>query len=523
MPVLGNLYIGSRPVVGASGGFRAYDPDQGVAIEPLFNTADAAQGDAACDMAAEAFQPYRQLDLETRAAFLETIADRILDLGDELIVRAVSETGLPRARIEGEKGRAVGQLRLFAQVVRRGDFLEARIDHAILDRLPAPRPDLRLRKVPLGPVAVFGASNFPLAFSVVGGDTASAFAAGCPVVVKGHSAHPGVSELAASAVAAAVEDCGVPPGVFSMLLGSGVDVGTRLVAHPAIKAVGFTGSRTGGVALMKVAQARREPIPVYAEMSSINPIILFPGAVRDRGAAIGAEFVQALTLGAGQFCTNPGLVLALETPALADFIASAARAMEASVAATMLTPGIHQAYRKGIEALQAHAEVGVAAEGQARDGCRAQPVLFTTDAESFLKHETLSSEVFGPASLVVKCADPAELISVIESLEGQLTAGLHISENDYADAARIVPLLEIKVGRILVNGFGTGVEVADAMVHGGPFPATSDGRSTSVGTLAIDRFLRPVSYQNLPAQLLPDGLDDANTLRLRRLEDGGRA
>jgi NADP-dependent aldehyde dehydrogenase len=312
----------------------------------------------------------------------------------------------------------------------------------------------------------------------------------------------------------------MPPGVFSLLFDAGLAVGAQLVSHPAIKAVGFTGSRGGGMALTRIAQARDQPIPVYAEMSSINPVILFPGALDERGEEIGQQFVQALTLGAGQFCTNPGLVLAVEGPALARFMAGATKGVEASVASTMLTPGIHQAYVDGVETLRAHAGVSVVARGVAAEGHRARPALFETDARTFLAHAALRHEIFGPTALVVRCADLADLAAVIAGLEGQLTAALHVSESDYADAKEILPALETKVGRILVNGFGTGVEVADAMVHGGPFPATSDGRSTSVGSLAIDRFLRPVSYQNFPSRLLPTGLLDAKLHGAPRLGDG---
>jgi NADP-dependent aldehyde dehydrogenase len=432
----------------------------------------------------------------------------------------MAESGLPRARLEGERARTVGQLRMFASVVREGSFLEARIDPALPERKPLPRPDLRLRNVAVGPVAVFGASNFPLAFSVAGGDTASALAAGCPVVAKAHPAHPGTSELVGRAVAKAVSASGLPAGVFSLLLDSGIEVGKRLVSNPHIAAVGFTGSRGGGTALMKLAAERPVPIPVYAEMSSINPVILFPAALASRGAEIGKAFVSALTLGSGQFCTNPGLILAMEGPGLDAFVAAASEALTGVAAQTMLTPGIHRAYCAGVAALESNPAVKALARGQAGTDYQGQPVLFSTEARAFLDDHRLGEEVFGASSLVVRCRNEGEIRAVLERLEGQLTAALHMDEADHAAARTLLPVLERRVGRILVNGFGTGVEVGHAMVHGGPYPATSDGRTTSVGSLAIQRFLRPVCYQDLPDALLPKALREGNPLGIWRRIDG---
>jgi NADP-dependent aldehyde dehydrogenase len=426
---------------------------------------------------------------------------------------------LPRARLEGERGRTVGQLKLFAGVVRRGGWMGVRIDPALPDRAPLPRPDLRLRMIPLGPVAVFGASNFPLAFSTAGGDTASALAAGCPVVVKGHPAHPATGELVAGAIRAAVAACGLPAGVFSHLTGPGNDLGTALVQDPRIAAVGFTGSRGGGLALVGLAQARDVPIPVFAEMSSVNPVVLLPEALRARGAALGTAFVASLTMGAGQFCTNPGLIVAIEGDGLDAFVHAAAEGLEKADAATMLTGGIHAAYEQGVAALQANDAVETVAMGKAGQGvAQGRAAFFATSAAKFLADKALGHEVFGAASLLVRCKDEAEMRSVLAASEGQLTATIHMDEGDTTLAARLIPLLERKAGRILANGWPTGVEVAHAMVHGGPFPATSDGRSTSVGSLAIDRFLRPVSYQNLGAALLPEVLRDGTSVP--RLIDG---
>jgi NADP-dependent aldehyde dehydrogenase len=378
-----------------------------------------------------------------------------------------------------------------------------------------------MRKVPLGPVAVFGASNFPLAFSVAGGDTASALAAGCPVVVKAHSAHLGTSELVAKAVQQAVADCGLPEGVFSMLIGEGREIGQSLVAHPAIKAVGFTGSRQGGLALMRTAAARKEPIPVYAEMSSINPVFMLPGALAEKGAALAQGFVDSLTLGVGQFCTNPGLAIGLAGAQLDAFRDAAACALPGKGAGTMLTAGIHKAYLDGVQRRSGIEGVQLVARGSDQGaGCAAQAGLYQCDAATFLANPDLEEEIFGPASLLVSCRDEAEMLAVANHLEGQLTATVHAVASDRSLAAALLPTLERKAGRILFNGFPTGVEVSHAMVHGGPFPATSDSRTTSVGATAIERFLRPVCYQDVPAELLPEPLRDDNPWSLARMVDG---
>jgi NADP-dependent aldehyde dehydrogenase len=521
MQLTGNLLIGHQSVRGTHGAIRAINAATGEQIEPAFGGATAADLEAACALAWSAFDVYRETAPEVRAQFLETIAQNILDLGDDLVERCVIESGLPRARIEGERGRTVGQLRMFAGVVRNGDFLGVRIDPAQPERKPLPRVDLRLRHVGLGPVAVFGASNFPLAFSVAGGDTASALAAGCPVIAKAHSAHPGTSELVGRAIQKAVKDCGMPEGTFSLLFDSGRDIGQGLVSDHRIKAAGFTGSRGGGTALMKLAAARPEPIPVYAEMSSINPVLLFPAALKNRAEAIGRAFVQSLTLGAGQFCTNPGLILAVDGPDLDRFVEAASAALADAPAATMLTPGIHKAYESAVAKTAEHAEVKALARGcSAKSPNQGQAALFSTTAQAFREHVELQEETFGASSLVVRCPDLAAMRELVESLEGQLTSALHIDEADHAEARAFVPTLERRTGRILVNGFGTGVEVGHAMVHGGPFPSTADGRSTSVGSLAIYRFLRPVSYQDLPEALLPQPLKTDNPLGLNRRIDG---
>lgn len=481
----------------------------------------ASDVDAVCAAAEAAFDAYRATDAEARATFLERIGEEIVALGDVLIDTACRESGLPRGRIEGERGRTVGQLKLFAGVLRRGGWMGLRIDPAQPDRTPLPRPDLRLRMMPLGPVAVFGASNFPLAFSTAGGDTASALAAGCPVVVKQHPAHPQTGSLVAGAIRKAVAGCGMPAGVFGELVGPGNDLGRALVRDPRIAAVGFTGSRGGGLALMEIAASRAVPIPVYAEMSSINPVVLCPAALAARGGALGAAFVASLTMGAGQFCTNPGLVLAIEGEGLDAFVEAASATLIDAGAQVMLTQGIHAAYEAGVAALDAHAQVDRIATGKVGEGvARGRAAFFSTTAEAFLADAALGHEVFGASSLLVRCRDEAELAAVLARAEGQLTATIHMDDADTEFAARLVPVLERKAGRILANGWPTGVEVAHAMVHGGPFPATSDGRTTSVGSLAIDRFLRPVSYQNLPKALLPAVLRDGGQGGAPVLVDG---
>ncbi|MFG1935289.1 aldehyde dehydrogenase (NADP(+)) [Mycobacterium sp. NPDC048908] len=515
----GQMLIAGTSVRGSGTPVRGFNPSTGQSMEPAYLYGDRSHVEAACAAAAAAFAAYRSTPSEPRARFLEAIAANIEAIGGDVIARAVAESGLPEARITGEVGRTTGQLRLFADVLRDGGWNDARIDPALPDRKPLPRADIRQRSIPLGPVAVFGASNFPLAFSVAGGDTASALAAGCPVVVKGHDAHPGTSELIGHAITDAVAAAGLPAGTFSLLFGSGPELGIALVTDPRIKAVGFTGSRTAGTTLVAAAAGRPEPIPVYAEMSSINPVFLLDGALTSRGADLGRSFVGSLTLGSGQFCTNPGLVIAVDGPGLDAFLGAARDAVAQSPATPMLTPGIASNYATGVDTLSTEADLVVRGRtGDNETSCRA--ALFATDATTFQSSEALQAEVFGASSLIVRCADAAEMRAVAEQLEGQLTATVHADETDYDDARRLVSLLELKAGRILFNGWPTGVEVGHAMVHGGPYPATSDPRTTSVGSRAIERFLRPVAYQNVPKTLLPSAIADDNPDHLWRRVDG---
>ncbi|MBE7618052.1 aldehyde dehydrogenase family protein [Komagataeibacter sp. FXV2] len=520
MTLSGALLIGQRDVEGKTH-FHAINPATDARMEPAFACATHADVDAACRLAAGAFDPYRAMSFERRAAFLEQIATCLGENADAIIARAGAETALPEGRLRGEMGRTMGQLRLFATLVRQGEWSQPRIDPALPDRTPMPRADLRQRRIGVGPVAVFGASNFPLAFSVAGGDTVSALAAGCPVVCRAHPAHPGTSELVGRAIRQAMTACDMPEGVFSLLGGNGHEVGEWLVKHPAIMSVGFTGSYAGGTAIAALAAQRDVPIPVFAEMGSINPVYLCPQALAARTEALARGFVDSLTMGVGQFCTNPGIVIAPEGEAFESFVRIAAESIATRQAATMLTPGIHAAYDTGVARLARCP--GIEAVGQGNDDGapnRGRPILFRTTAEHFMRERTMRHEVFGPVSILVSCPDTATMHALTESLEGQLTITLQMDGTDTDFARALLPVFERKAGRILVNAWPTGVEVCPAMVHGGPFPATTDTRTTSVGTAAIERFLRPVCYQDLPDILLPPELARANPLGLTRLVNG---
>ncbi|WP_209426548.1 aldehyde dehydrogenase (NADP(+)) [Pararhodobacter sp. SW119] len=480
----------STPATGPSHAFSAGTPDL-VA--------------RACAAAEEAFWTFGYSSRDDRARLLEAIADEIEARAAAITAIGTAETGLPEARLNGERGRTTGQLRLFADHIRKGDYLDRRHDPALPDRQPAPRPELRMVQRPIGPVAVFGASNFPLAFSTAGGDTAAALAAGCPVVVKGHSAHPGTGEIVADAVSAAVAACGLHPGVFSLVQGGKRDVGEALVTDPRIKAVGFTGSLSGGRALFNLCAARPEPIPFFGELGSVNPMFVLPDALAARGDAIAQGWAGSLTMGAGQFCTNPGIAVVVDGPEAEAFTAAAKAALDPEAAQTMLTDGIAAAYREGRDRV-AGTEGVRAVLTSVCDRRNATPYLFETTAGAWLANHALGEEVFGPLGLIVRARDADEMRAVAHSLDGQLTCTLHLEAGDTALARELMPILERKAGRILANGFPTGVEVADSMVHGGPYPASTNFGATSVGTLSIRRFLRPVCYQNLPEDLLPEDL-----------------
>jgi len=518
MPVNGHNIIGGAYSARGSVNLQSVDATTGEALPYAFVEATPDEVDAAAEAAAAAYPIYRSLPATKRADFLDAIADELDALGDEFVATVCRETALPAGRIQGERGRTSGQMRLFATVLRRGDFFGARIDRALPNRQPLPRPDIRQYRIGLGPVAVFGASNFPLAFSTAGGDTASALAAGCPVVFKAHPGHMATTALVGAALLRAAEKTGMPKGVFNMIYG-GI-VGAALVKHPAIQAVGFTGSLRGGRALCDMAAARPQPIPVFAEMSSINPVILLPEALRVRGDKAASELAASVVLGAGQFCTNPGLVIGIRSPEFSIFLENLTARMAEQPAQTLLNAAGLESYGKGLAALAAHPGI-THLSGAKQEGSQARPQLFKADVSLLLNgDERLQEEVFGPTTVVVEVADKAELLTAIKGLHGQLTATLITEPGDLAGSEELFALLEQKVGRVLFNGYPTGVEVCDSMVHGGPYPATSDARGTSVGTLAIDRFLRPVCYQNCPDALLPDALKNANPLGIARLVDG---
>ncbi len=521
MTLHGQHLLAGTASADGSASHRATDPATGLALEPAFHEATSSDVDRALEAAEAAFQADRDRPAADRVALLERIATEIEDLGDTLVERVMAETGLPEGRVRGERGRTTGQLCLFAETVRDGSWVGARIDRAQPDREPAPKPDLRRMLIPLGPVVVFGASNFPLAFSVAGGDTASALAAGCPVVAKAHPAHPGTSELIGRAIAAAVEACGFHPGTFSLVHALEVETSQLLVTHPLTRAVGFTGSLRAGRALFDAAAARPDPIPVYAEMGSTNPVFLLPGALEDDAAAVAQGFVGSLTMGAGQFCTNPGVVVGLEDGGVDAFVREVTQQIEQTAASTMLTDGIRSGYDKGVEQLRAADGVEVVATGHAGDTATpAQPAVFVTSSRTFADNADLRDEVFGPAALVVRCADLEDMMQTARDLEGHLTATVWGTDADLEAHADLLRVLAHKVGRLLVNGFPTGVEVCPSMHHGGPYPATTDVRSTSVGTAAIERFARPVCYQNLPHAALPPELQDSNPRDLWRMVDG---
>src|SRR5829696_6348956 len=515
----GRSIIEGEPAADGGKTFRAFNPSEGREFGPEFYEATPAVVGRALDSAARAFPEYRRKSADDVAGLLEAVARALESLGDELTETARAETALPAGRLEGERGRATGQLKMFAGVVREGSWVEATIDHAEPGRKPLPKPDLRRMLIPIGPVAVFGASNFPLAFSVAGGDTASALAAGNPVVVKAHPAHPGTSELAARAVADAVKETGMPAGVFSLVQGQSPEVSLALVEHPRTKAVGFTGSLRVGRALFDAAARRPEPIPVYAEMGSVNPVFVLPGALRERGPEFAEGLKQSVTLGTGQFCTNPGLVVGVRGEFFQKFLDKTDELFANAPPGTMLNRGLLRGYKEGVERLRRLTKRGPG--GAAADESRTQAAayVFSTDAETFLDRHELGEEVFGPSTLVVACEGAEELRRVAERLEGALTATIHGTPEDLREYAWLVSALEQKAGRLVFNGFPTGVEVCAAMQHGGPYPATTDARSTSVGTAAVKRFARPVCYQNFPREALPVELRDDNPRGLWRLVD----
>ena len=499
--------------------YQAVDPTRNEKLEPIFKDATEAEIDRAAQLAAAAFETYRNATPEQRSDVLNAVATGLEAQGEAIVRQADAETALGETRLKGELARTTGQLRMFAALVLEGSWVDARIDHADPERQPLPKPDVRRMLAPLGPVAVFGASNFPLAFSVAGGDTASALAAGCPVVFKAHPAHPGTSEAVGRVVSEAAQRLGLPDGVFSLLHGRAHEVGAALVRHPAVRAVGFTGSLQGGRALFDAAARRATPIPVFAEMGSINPVFVLPGALAERAEAVAAGLAGSVTLGVGQFCTNPGLVVGLAGADLDAFVGDLAGRIAKTAPGVMLYEGVRRAFDEETARWRGASFVEVAGSSTKGDSAGAPSFVFTTSARTFLEQPSLRQEVFGPSTLVVKAADQAEMLAVARALEGQLTATLHGREDELADYGDLVSTLQDRVGRLIFNGFPTGVEVGHAMHHGGPYPATTDVRSTSVGTAAIHRFARPICYQDFPQAALPPELQD-NPRSILRMVDG---
>ncbi|WP_295815455.1 aldehyde dehydrogenase (NADP(+)) [uncultured Deinococcus sp.] len=496
--------------------FRGIKPATGEALEPAYPVTDAVALDAIVQAASDAARSYGESTGAVRSEFLTAAAANLEALGDEIVARAMLETALPEARLRGELARTANQLRLFARVAAEGSWVEARLDSPDAARTP-PKPDLRSMRVPLGPVVVFGASNFPLAFSVAGGDTASALAAGCPVIVKAHPAHPGTSALAAQALSDAARDSGLPAGVFGIVYDDGHDAGLTLTRHPLVQAVAFTGSRAGGLALLRAAQERPVPVPVYAEMSSVNPVVFTSAGIEQGGAGLAAALATSISGSGGQLCTQPGLLFVPSGEAGDAFLNATAAQLDSTPACTLLTGGIHDAYQRGTAGVRAHPGVRAITTGTPSDtGATAQ--LYSVAARDFTP--ALESEVFGPVSLAVRYDDVAEVTALMRGLEGQLTATLHAAPDELPALADLLAALQDRAGRVLFGGFPTGVEVGHATVHGGPYPATTVGAGTSVGTHAITRFTRLLAYQNFPDAALPPALQAANPLGLLRLIDG---
>ena len=521
MALTGENIIGySRGAKGTK--FRTENPATGELIPNEFFTATTSEVDEAMEKAASAFAIYKNIGGKERAAFLRDIADELTASAETLTPMAMAESGLPEARIKGETGRTCGQLRLFADLVEEGSYVDARIETAQPDRTPVPKPDLRSMQIPLGPVVVFGASNFPLAFSTVGGDTASALAAGCPVVVKGHPAHPGTSEIMAQAVIKAARNNNLPDGVFSLLFDSGIEVGVQLAKHDNAKAIAFTGSLKGGRALMDIAAARKNPIPVYAEMGSVNPTVLLPGILSEKSDKIAAGLSASVTMGVGQFCTNPGLVLGIKDEGWDRFCSELKNQLANVAQGTMLTDGICTNYHSDLDEVCKREEIDVLLKTDSVEQGKAGASLIRIKSSALRVTPELANEIFGPVSLLVECDSKDDLRETLSCLEGQLTASIHGNDNDLNENGDLITQLTALAGRVIYNAFPTGVDVSAAMVHGGPYPASSDGRSTSVGMQAILRFMRPVAFQGFPENTLPTALQSFNPLNIWQTVDGER-
>jgi len=519
--ITGKNYIGNQLSATGNKTFKTFNPLLNKENEWEITEASATEVNQAAALAAEAFKTYSKILGLKKAVFLRAIADEIEALGDDLLQVYCSESGLPNGRAMGERGRTLGQLRAFANHVEEGHWVDASIDTAQPERQPLPKVDLRKMNVALGPVVVFGASNFPLAFSTAGGDTAAALAAGCPVIVKSHPMHAGTGEMVTSAVIKAAEKTGMPKGVFSNLNSSGIEVGQALVQHPKVKAVGFTGSIRGGRALYDLAAKRNEPIPVFAEMGSVNPVILLPEALNSRAETIAKTYAGSITLGSGQFCTNPGLIIGIKSEGLTNFVNTLAKEIVKVEPSCMLHPNIAGAYEANKTKVLAQSGTKVLAGYEDEVSSNfARQVVTTVEGDTFLNNPTLHHEVFGPFSLIVQCKNKTQLETIISNLEGQLTGTIISDDNEIAAYSGVVNVLQDKVGRIIFNGVPTGVEVCPSMQHGGPYPASTDSRFTAVGVDSIKRFVRPFSFQDWPNELLPDELKNENPLGIIRLVNG---
>lgn len=516
--ITGKNYIGHNLSAKGDKSYKTFNPQLNIENNATFTEASSSEIEMACELADKAFHRFKTYSGKDKAMFLNAIADEILALDDKLIKTYCSETGLPEGRAKGERGRTVGQLRMFANLVGEGSWVEATIDTAELERQPIPKSDIRKMLVPLGPVVVFGASNFPLAYSTAGGDTAAAFAAGCPVIVKSHPMHAGTGELVASAIILAAEKTGMPNGVFSNINSSGIDVGVQLVKHPYVKAVGFTGSIKGGRALYDMASQRKEPIPVFAEMGSINPVVILPEALKNRTESLAKTYANSITLGTGQFCTNPGLILGIKSENLSNFIQSLSDEIVKIEPSCMLHPNIIGAYENNKQNAVSQPELNVVADYQSNvQSNYARQTITTVKGSTFLENPALHQEVFGPYSIVVQCESAEQLETLIMQLEGQLTGTLIADNEEASEYPKVISALQNRVGRIIFNGVPTGVEVCPSMNHGGPYPSSTDSRFTAVGIHSIKRWVRPFSYQDWPNELLPDELKNENPLGVSRL------
>ena len=514
----GKNYVGNQLSAKGTKTYTTFNPQLNIENEHVFFEATSEEINDTAALASEAFKTYRTISGAQKAAFLNAIADEILALDDELIKAYCTESGLPEGRAKGERGRTIGQLRTFAELVKEGSWVEASIDTAITNREPLPKPDLRKMLMPLGPVVVFGASNFPLAYSTAGGDTAAALAAGCPVIVKSHPMHSGTGELVASAIIKAAKKTGMPDGVFSNLNSGGIEVGTQLVQHPQVKAVGFTGSIRGGRALFDLASKRDEPIPVFAEMGSINPVVILPEALNNRSESLAKTYAGSITLGTGQFCTNPGLLLGIKSESLSSFIQNLSDEIIKIEPSCMLHPNIIGAYENNKQKALAQPELRVVTNyGEEVQTNYARQTITTVEGCTFLGNPTLHQEVFGPYSMVVQCENANQLEAIISKLEGQLTGTLIADNDEASNYPEIVSAMQNRVGRLIFNGVPTGVEVCPSMTHGGPYPASTDSRFTAVGIHSIKRWVRPFSYQDWPNELLPNELQNENPLKITRL------